>query len=253
MKVSIITPFHIWHPMKLKQLKRCVSSVSTQSHLFEDFEHILVDDGSTVDIDSSQFPDYVKYSKIDHKERLFAYKKGLEEATGDWILFLDSDDELFGHSLFCMSQMIAKHPGFKIFNYESVHVRRNYITTTRGAFKPKSLEVGHEDFGGGNIVNSTFIFHKSLVDDKMLKGLEFSNPWDFSTTFQEEFPKQKEHFVVDHPDHPNGCAKELGNPWGNDHYFFYRLTRRNHCKSFDIPLVLIHHEGKSDGEYHELN
>lgn len=92
MELSIIVPVYNVE----KYLKRCVDSVLQQD--YHDYEIILVDDGST---DSSgkicnsfcsQHPSSVR---VIHKENgglSSARNAGLNIATGDYIMFLDSDD-----------------------------------------------------------------------------------------------------------------------------------------------------------------
>lgn len=76
-------------------LKACVSSVLNQS--FGDFQLILVDDGSTDE--SGRLCDELAQSDarvfVIHQEnqgQSVARNRGLKEATGTYILFLDSDD-----------------------------------------------------------------------------------------------------------------------------------------------------------------
>lgn len=85
-----------------KYLPRCVDSVLGQS--FQDFELLLVDDGST---DGSGFI-CDAYSEKDSRVSVFhkenggvssARNVGLKEAKGDWISFVDSDDELLPDGL----------------------------------------------------------------------------------------------------------------------------------------------------------
>ena len=89
--VSIIIPVYNVE----KYLDRCIQSVLNQS--YEDLEVILVNDGSTDK--SSEMCD--AYSEVDSRIKVFhknngglsdARNAGLEVATGEYIIFLDSDD-----------------------------------------------------------------------------------------------------------------------------------------------------------------
>lgn len=78
-------------------LKECLESVLNQS--FKNYEIVLIDDGST---DSSlNICNY--YSKLDDRVKVVSKKneglaetrnRGLEDAKGEYIIFLDSDDHL---------------------------------------------------------------------------------------------------------------------------------------------------------------
>lgn len=89
--VSIIVPVY----NAGKTLKRCVNSIINQS--YKDWELLLVDDGSTDD--SSIICD--KYVQQDRRIRVFhkqnggvssARNVGLDNAIGEWVTFIDSDD-----------------------------------------------------------------------------------------------------------------------------------------------------------------
>lgn len=92
MKVSVIIPVYNVKPY----LERCVQSVLRQTH--KDLEIILVDDGSTDG--SSELCDHLASSdqriRIIHQENQGlsgARNTGIRQATGDFIIFIDSDDE----------------------------------------------------------------------------------------------------------------------------------------------------------------
>lgn len=90
--ISVIVPVYNVE----KYLEECVESVLSQT--FTDYELLLIDDGST---DSSgNLCDQI--AKRDTRVRVFhksnggissARNKGMDEAEGDWIVFLDSDDK----------------------------------------------------------------------------------------------------------------------------------------------------------------
>lgn len=92
-KISIIVPIYKVEPY----LRRCVDSVLAQT--YEDFELILVDDGSP-DRCGEICDDYAARDfriKVIHRENgglSAARNSGLDVATGELIFFLDSDDYL---------------------------------------------------------------------------------------------------------------------------------------------------------------
>jgi GT2 family glycosyltransferase len=92
MKISVICPH--WNRQDL--VSRCIQSVAIQS--FRDFELIIVDDGSfpPLDIDRCVGTDNAQVRLVRHKRNLgaaAARNTGAHIAVGDWLAFLDSDDE----------------------------------------------------------------------------------------------------------------------------------------------------------------
>jgi glycosyltransferase involved in cell wall biosynthesis len=91
-RVSVIIPTF----NRAFSLKRCIDSVLNQS--YEDFEVIVIDDGSTdnsCDVMQLYLADSrVKYLKHDARKGAQAARNiGIRSAAGDYIAFLDSDDE----------------------------------------------------------------------------------------------------------------------------------------------------------------
>lgn len=91
MKVSVIIPVY----NTARYLPACLDSILSQT--FQDFECILIDDGSTDD--AGAICD--DYAAKDPRFRGFhgenggvsaARNKGVEQAQGDWICYVDSDD-----------------------------------------------------------------------------------------------------------------------------------------------------------------
>lgn len=92
MKISVVIPVYNVMPY----LERCVQSVLRQT--YKDLEIILVDDGSKDD--SGKLCDKIALSdkriRVIHQENQGlsgARNTGIRQATGDYIIFLDSDDE----------------------------------------------------------------------------------------------------------------------------------------------------------------
>ena len=101
-----------------KYLPKCVESVLGQS--FSDFEIILVDDGSK-DKSGEMCDSYARQDarvKVVHQKNQglgCARNSGLRVASGDWILFLDSDDFWEKNALIEVAEKIDKFPGQEIY------------------------------------------------------------------------------------------------------------------------------------------
>src|SRR5215218_6053100 len=109
-KVSVVIPCYNQAPF----LGEAVQSVLSQG--YTDFEIIVVDDGSkdgTEEVASG-------YAKEDSRVRLIrqenrglagARNRGLAEAGGEYVVFLDSDDRLIGEALEVGVRELEAHPG----------------------------------------------------------------------------------------------------------------------------------------------
>ncbi len=246
-KFSIITPVNVHSQERLSQLYRAIDSVKNQTYRVGGeqeglWEHIIVDDGSPV---AWEVPDYSWIKKFEqpHLERMIALNLAFENSTKDWFVFLDSDDMLSPYFLEACSEMINRYPDYKVFNFSSVHFHPDYKISLRGAFRPKPLEKGHEIFSSGTIVNGTFIFHRECFE-KLGGFPHVTNPWDFSAKAQEEYPELKQFFWIKNEDNPNGVVHEMGNPIGQDYFYFYKLTREYHSKPLELPLYMVFGKGE---------
>ena len=256
-RFSIITPVHLWSQERVDGFLRCIQSVRNQT--FKDFEWIVVDDGSTIPFLWGSIDDVAKVVARPHLERVVAYNTAFENVSGEWILFLDSDDELDSLTLEKLDKLIKDNPKYKMFNFGCRYVHKDGSTNTRDSFKPKKLKVGHELFGGGNIVNGTFAFHKSVLEDLGgfppqdtkdidcseinyggVRNLSMCSPYDFSAYYQLKFPEIRQFYMVNHENEPSKILKELGNPWGQDFILFYQYTRKYHSKPVDEHLYIVH-------------
>lgn len=92
-------------------LKRAVGSVLRQD--FDDFEVLVVDDGSVVDIRSivEAFSDTrIRYHRQPNRGASAARNAGIDRARGDYVAFLDSDDVYLPHHLATMHAILQNAP-----------------------------------------------------------------------------------------------------------------------------------------------
>jgi len=90
-------------------LERALASVYQQ--VFEDYEILIVDDGSTDGTEAmlGRVGFSGRYYRFDHMGQQATRNKLIELAEGDYLTFLDSDDELFPHSLETLMGIIEKN------------------------------------------------------------------------------------------------------------------------------------------------
>lgn len=253
-KYSVITPFHIWSEKRRDDFERCLNSVFLTG--YEDYEHVLVDDGSVMEYDIPE-DGHTVVEHQPHLERVMAFNKAFSLAKGEWFVMLDSDDELQPDAFDIYDRAIAAHPDYNLFNFavkfaSKAGPDKDWI---RGPFEPKVEGTGHETFGGGNVVNGSYIWSRAVYDDlggfpdncydrdhplHVGKNLHMTNPWDFSFRFQELYPETQPLFEVVNEDHPKGYPRELGNPWGQDYALFYQYTRKYHSLPIKEVTHVIH-------------
>ena len=105
-RVSVIIP--AWNAAGT--IGRAVDSLLAQTRRPD--EVIVVDDGSPDDIASAvrRFGSFVRYLRKDNGGASSARNVGIDEATGDFISFLDADDLWHPQKLQKQMQIFAKHP-----------------------------------------------------------------------------------------------------------------------------------------------
>lgn len=257
-RFSIITPVWAASEQQEKELLRAIESVKNQTHDKKKIEHIIVNDGSTYPIKIPSYP-WISVINQQNLNRISAYNAGFKKAKGEIFTLLDSDDEYDENYLSRIDKWFRSSKE-KIFNFGCKYVHSDGGVAYRECFTPRKKKKGHEVFGGGNIVNGTFVFHRSVYDDLGafpdpivkdidcssvnyggVRELRMTSPYDFSAYAQIEFPELRDKFMVNHEAEPNKIIKELGNPWGNDMYLFYKYTRKYHSKPMKEEWLYIVH------------
>ena len=159
--ISVIIPTY----NRAHLLPRALDSILSQSCLPN--EIIVVDDGSTDDTSvlmTSVYPEIV-FIQQSNTGVSCTRNVGIKRASGDWIAFLDSDDEWFPEKLEVQMNALYKNPELKICHTNEIWIRNG----TRVNPKKK-----HEKFGGWIfqkclplccISPSSVIIHKSIFDE----------------------------------------------------------------------------------------
>lgn len=119
MKISVIIPTH----NRAHVLARAIESVLAQT--LKPFEIILVDDGSndlTAELINSHFPECL-YVSQNNQGVSSARNHGIRIARGDWLAFLDSDDEWLPGKLAAQQKKIGGKLEHRLCHTEEIWIR----------------------------------------------------------------------------------------------------------------------------------
>ena len=119
MNISVIVPTH----NRAQLLARALQSVVAQAT--PPMEVIVVDDGSndgTEEVVCTRFPQ-VQYIRQNNRGVSNTRNRGIEAASGDWLAFLDSDDEWLPQKLSTQKRMLAANPQYKICHTDEIWIR----------------------------------------------------------------------------------------------------------------------------------
>jgi teichuronic acid biosynthesis glycosyltransferase TuaG len=162
-------------------LKDAIASVKNQS--YENWELIFIDDGSTdnsLKIIKEILDDRIKvYSLGKNYGRGFSYQKGLDVATGKFIMFLDSDDWWYSNKILKQINYLKKNENVMIVgsglitteNYNPIGIRcdkkTHNVTNNNDISDP---EIGFATICIRNQILSNYSFDKNL---KVAQDIDF--------------------------------------------------------------------------------
>ena len=176
MKVSIIVPVYNTE----QYLPRCIDSILSQS--FTDFELLLVDDGSTDGCGKicDSYAEKDSRIRVFHKENdgvSSARNLGLDNAKGEWICFVDSDDELMPNGIRMMAEGISDEVDLVMAGYNK-YGDNNSLIYSVDALKALIIDKKQaikEMFSPSDYVYQGYICGKLFrMNEVMKRGIRFS-------------------------------------------------------------------------------
>ncbi len=210
-----------------------VESVLSQTYLVH--EIIVVDDGSIDDTRQQlkKYSDKINYIYQENQGVSSARNTGIRQATGEWIAFLDSDDEWLPRKLARQVSCLKQYPeaiglacdaeivftgGF----YRLFQLRDNYLATTTHSchFLNRPLL----DVLGAKFFTPTWVFKKRaiLASGLFNENISLYEDLDFSARFSLQGPwcivpdalvrvfrKTSENLSVQHRTEPTRSARNL--------------------------------------------
>lgn len=119
MSVSVVVPTHD----RRRLLRRALDSVRAQTH--PPTQVIVVDDGSRDGTAAMVRRDYPEVELLRQPRRgvSAARNRGIERAGGEWIAFLDSDDEWLPHKLARQLAVLGDPAAFRVSHTDEIWIR----------------------------------------------------------------------------------------------------------------------------------
>lgn len=193
--VSIVTPTY----NRGYILDRVIESILSQT--YTNWEHLIVDDGSTdntFNIVANFNEPRIKYLlNQSNRGPSTARNRALEIASGEWIAYIDSDNELFSNYLEVMVHKVALTQGAVFAIAAGRRTQELYKKGEMVDFIEDSqdfpndltandigLRTHHFDING--FMHSKIVIDDGIRFDEEMKSLE---DWDFAIEIAERFPE----------------------------------------------------------------
>jgi glycosyltransferase involved in cell wall biosynthesis len=216
-------------------ISRAINSVLSQT--FKADEIIIVDDGSTDatrEIITQNYP-MVKYFWKKNKGVSSARNFGIKTAKGDWIAFLDSDDEWLPQKLAKEMKSISENPDIKLCFTDEIWIRGGVRVN------PKKRHAKH----GGYIFRfclplclispSSVIIHRSIFEEVGLfdETLPVCEDYDLWLRICSRRPVLylDEPLIVKYGGHNDQLSRQY---WGMDRFRIYSLEKMIDSKYLDV-------------------
>ena len=176
MLISVIIPLY----NKEAAIAQSLKSVLSQE--YDDFEVVIVDDGSTdnsVAIVEAINDSRIRLIKQENGGPSKARNTGVKNAKGEWILFLDGDDELLPNALSHFNSLIIQHSNisffccpyfvrtnyneYQQFSYNNVIINNNFKAHFYHKFLPHT----------GCAIFANHMINKYLFDERIYRYEDF--------------------------------------------------------------------------------
>lgn len=146
-------------------LKRALESIYKQT--FSEYEVIVIDDGSTDDTAKMLQADFpsVKYLYQENDGVSSARNKGLKIAKGEWLAFLDSDDEWLSSKLEKQIAILKLTPDAKICHTEEIWVRNGVRVNQMKKHKKTGGWIFPQCLPLCAMSPSSIVIHRSVFDE----------------------------------------------------------------------------------------
>ena len=161
MNISVVIPSY----NRKEFLKRSIDSAINQTK--KPFEIIVVDDGSTDGTETMIKSDYdfVKFIKQKNKGVSAARNIGIKVSIGEWICFLDSDDEWKKDKLEKQINAMKSNPGYKFFHSNEIWIKNGIRINQKKKHKKYGGDIFDKCLDMCRISPSSVMIDKTVFDE----------------------------------------------------------------------------------------
>ena len=161
MNISVVIPSY----NRKEFLKRSIDSAINQTK--KPFEIIVVDDGSTDGTETMIKSDYdfVKFIKQKNKGVSAARNIGIKVSIGEWICFLDSDDEWKKDKLEKQINAMKSNPGYKFFHSNEIWIKNGLRINQKKKHKKYGGDIFDKCLDMCRISPSSVMIDKTVFDE----------------------------------------------------------------------------------------
>lgn len=172
MKVSIITPSF----NQGRYIRDCLASVRAQTGV--EWEHLVQDAGST-DETAAVLAEFPHAQVVREKDAGMSdgINRGFRRATGDWVMWLNTDDYLLPGALEQVARFAAQHPGVDVIygDVEFVDADKRHLRFKR----EHEFNFNVLLFYGCYIQSTATFFHRRIIEAGHLLDVDYRVCMDF--------------------------------------------------------------------------
>lgn len=230
MDISVVIPTYDRYEL----LQRALKSVYAQTYMPK--EVIVVDDGSQDDTSYIQkdFPNII-YVYQKNRGVSFARNRGIQKANGEWIAFLDSDDEWDSKKLALHVEYHQKHPTIFMSYTDEKWIRENKEIKVPKKYQKYEGHIFEKCLSHCIIAPSSAFIHRSILNDVGLfdETLEVCEDYDLwlRVTCRYEVGLIREKLITKYAGHEGQLSFKH---WGMDRYRVQALEKLLGSKEKEI-------------------
>ncbi len=220
--VSVIVPTHDRHDL----LHRALDSIGAQTQA--PLEVIVVDDGSkdgTAAMLRREYPDVVLIEQA-HRGVSGARNRGIEGSRGDWIAFLDSDDEWLPQKLARQHAALETDPTARLCHTEEIWVRNGVRVNPMKKHAKRGGRIFESCLLLCCMSPSSVVVHRSVLEDVGVfdEALPACEDYDLWLRITNRYPVLfiDEPLVVKHGGHGDQLSRRY---WGMDRFRIAALEK----------------------------